>query len=92
MSESSTADAIQLLLEERARLDRVIAVLRGDEPTVEAPRRRGRPPGSKAAAKTATKTAKKRGRRSPMSDAEKKAASERMKKYWAKRRKAEKKG
>jgi hypothetical protein len=46
--------------------------------------RRGRPP---AKASAAPKAAVKRGRRRKMSAAEKKEVSERMKKYWAARRK-----
>ena len=80
---AATAEALRLLIAERDRLDRAIAVLQNE--TAEQPRR-GRAPGSKN-----KKAAKKRGRRSPMSEAERKAASERMKKYWAKRRKAAKK-
>ena len=56
------------------------------------PKRRGRPPGSKTKkAKLAkpAKPAKKRGRRQ-MSAAQKKAVSERMKSYWAERRKGKK--
>lgn len=73
--------ALQLLIEERDKLNRAIEILGG---TV--PKRRGRPLGSgKKAAKTAKRT------RPPMSAAQKKKASERMKKYWAARRKAAKK-
>ena len=80
---ATTNEALRLLIAERDRLDRAIALLQNE--TEERPRR-GRPPGSKN-----KKTAKKRGRRSPMSEADRKAASERMKKLWAKRRKAAKK-
>jgi len=72
------SDALQLLIEERDRLNRAIEVLGG---TV--PKRRGRPPGSK----TATKAKSGRG---AMSAAQKKKVSDRMKKYWAARRKAKK--
>jgi len=85
MSESGTSEALKLLIAQRNRLDRAIATLQGG--SEEAPRR-GRPPGSKNVVKTEPK---KRGRRSPMSPDEKKAASERMKKYWAARRKVKKK-
>ncbi len=79
------ADILELLTAERDRLNRAIAALQGDD----VPKRRGRPPGSKTKkAKTAT-PAKKRGRRK-MSAAQKKAVSERMKSYWAARRKGKK--
>ena len=55
-------------------------------------RRRGRPPGrSTSAAHTADSggaASRKRRRRKPMTAAQKRAVSERMKKYWAGRRKA----
>ena len=53
------------------------------------PKRRGRPPGSKTKKVKTAKPAKKRGRRQ-MSAAQKKAVSERMKSYWAARRKGKK--
>ncbi len=53
------------------------------------PKRRGRPPGSKTKKAKPAKPAKKRGRRQ-MSAAQKKAVSERMKSYWASRRKGKK--
>jgi len=86
MAESAMSEALKLLIAQRDRLDRAITALQGDGGEVKP--RRGRPPGSKNSEKP---TPKKRGRRSPMSPAEKKAASERMKKYWAARRKAKKK-
>ncbi len=73
------ADIVGLLIAERDRIDRAIAILQGTEPR----RGPGRPPGR-------TKKAAKRGRRS-MSPAARKAVSERMKKYWAKRRRGVKK-
>ena len=48
-------------------------------------RRRGRPPGS---ADSSAGARKRRRRQRKMSAAEKRAVSERMKKYWAERRKA----
>ncbi len=84
MANTATEQALRLLTQERDRLDRAIAALSAE--AVEAPRR-GRPPG-KASATTTTKAPGKRRGRPPMSDAEKAAASERMKKYWAKRRRA----
>lgn len=76
---SGTNDVLGLLIAERDRLNQAIAVLQGGADAV--PRkRRGRPPGSKS--KKAAST-----RKGPMSPAARKAASERMKKYWAQRRK-----
>lgn len=67
------------LTTEGDRLDQAIAILKGEA----APRRRrGRPPGAK------NKEAKKRNRK-PMDPAARKAVSERMKQYWAERRKAQ---
>ncbi len=77
------SDALQLLIEERDRLNRAIEILGG---TV--PKRRGRPPGSKNAPKAAKKAKRSRPK---MSAAQKKKVSERMKKYWAARGKAAKK-
>lgn len=74
------ADALGILIAERDRLNQAIEILQGDAPR--RGRKPGRPPGS-----TNKKTAKKRGRK-PMSPTAKKAVSERMKKYWAARRKA----
>ena len=82
MATPQTNEALRLLIAERDRIDRAIALLPGE---AQAPRR-GRPPG-KASRK---KTAKRKGR-PPMSEAEKQAASERMRKYWAKRRREAKK-
>jgi hypothetical protein len=75
-------DALTLLIAERDRLNQAIEILQGDT----APGRKrgpGRPPGSK------NKPAKKRGRK-PMTAADRKKVSERMRKYWASRRKAAK--
>jgi hypothetical protein len=76
------ADILELLIAERNKIDLAIAALQGHK-------RRGRPPGSgqKQAAKA---PAKKRGR-PKMSAAQRKAASARMKAYWAQRRKGTKK-
>jgi hypothetical protein len=49
-------------------------------------RRRGRPPGSTSAASSADGQARRQRRK--MTRAQKRAVSERMKKYWAERRKA----
>jgi hypothetical protein len=81
----ATGNVLTLLIEERDRLNQAIAILQGGA-AAGAPKRRGRPPGSKN--KTATATTRKRG---DMSEAARKAVSARMKKYWAQRRK-EKKG
>jgi hypothetical protein len=80
---SVTEQILSLLIAERDRLSRAIEALQG--PT----KRRGRPPKSPLSmpappAAVPTKRAK-RGNRTA---AQKKAQSERMKKYWAERRKA----
>ncbi len=68
------ADVLQLLIEERDRLNEAIAVLGG-------PRRRGRPAGAPK------KAAKKKRGRPPMTVVQREAVSKRMKAIWAKRRK-----
>jgi hypothetical protein len=80
-------DALKELIAERDRLDRAIAVLEVTAP------RRGRPPGSgnKASVRASKGTAKKKRGRPPMTAAQREAASKRMKKYWAAKRKAGKK-
>ena len=70
-------DVLALLIEERDRLNEAIAVLGG-------PRRRGRPTGAPK------KAAKKAAKGKEWSPAERQAASERMKKHWAKRKRAAK--
>ena len=79
-------DVLDLLIQERDKLNRAIEALGG---TI--PKRRGRPPGSgkKASAKAAQKAPAKKRRR--VSTVQRKAVSERMKKYWAARREAAKK-
>lgn len=79
----ATGNVLTLLIAERDRLNQAIAILQGGVAAT-APKRRGRPPGSKNKAAAA---AKKRG---DMSDAARKAVSARMKKYWAQRRKEKK--
>ena len=74
-----TNDILPLLIAERDRLNRAIEALQG---TV---KRRGRPPKNPLAALAPTAPAPPR---KGMSAAARKALSERMKKYWAKRRKA----
>jgi hypothetical protein len=71
-----TENVLQLLIAERDRLTRAIEALQS------APARRGRPPGS------GVKTRRRRG----MSAAARKAQSQRMKLYWAQRRKQKKAG
>lgn len=80
----ATGNVLSLLIAERDRLNQAIEILQGGTAAA-APKRRGRPPGSK------NKTAKAAKKRGDMSDAARKAVSARMKKYWAQRRK-EKKG
>jgi len=77
--------ALDILIQERDQLNQAISILQG-RVAVEAPKRRGRPP--KAA--SAKKVAKKKRGRPEMSAEARKAVSERMRKYWAKRRKEKK--
>ncbi len=77
---------VALLIQERDRINKAIEALQG------AVKRRGRPPKSVSAdgrSVSSGQPAKRMGR-PPMSEAEKKAASERMKKYWAAKRKSKK--
>lgn len=69
-----TEQIVSLLVAERDRLNRAIEALQGGA------RRRGRPPGS---ASTATGVRKRR----PRTAEQRRAHSERMKAYWAARRK-----
>lgn len=81
----ATEHIVTMLIAERDRLNRAIEALQGPA------KRRGRPPKALAAAMAAgAKPAGKRRGRPPMSAAEKKAASERMKAYWAAKRKSKK--
>lgn len=77
-------EALQLLIAERDRLNRAIDALQGDTEVAAAP---AAPAPRAKAAPAATPGPKKRGRRS-MSPEARKAVSERMRKYWAARRKA----
>jgi hypothetical protein len=79
----ATGNVLTLLIAERDRLNQAIAILQGGT-AASAPKRRGRPPGSKNKAAAAKK------KRGDMSDAARKAVSARMKKYWAQRRKEKK--
>jgi hypothetical protein len=74
-------DVLAVLRAERDRLDRAIAVMETE------PKRRGRKPGSAAVAAAAAGEAPKKRGRKKMSPAARKAVSERMRKYWAERRK-----
>jgi hypothetical protein len=78
----ATEHIVSLLLAERDRLTRAIEALQGPE------KRRGRPPAAAPAASPAK--AKPARKRRKLTAAEKKAASERMKAFWAARRKAQK--
>jgi hypothetical protein len=81
----ATEHIVSLLLVERDRLTRAIEALQGPA------KRRGRP--AKAAAAPAASSpakAKPATKRRKLTAAEKKAASERMKAFWAARRKAQK--
>lgn len=78
-------DVLEILIAERDRINRAIEVLQGEAAApaaAAAPAKRpvGRPKGS------GTKAATKRGRRT-FTDAARKAQSEKMKAYWAARRK-----
>jgi hypothetical protein len=82
-----TEQIVELLVAERDRLSRAIEALQGSV------KRRGRPPRTAAAhapapaaAPAAAKPAKRR-KRAPMSAAARKEQSERMKAFWAARRK-----
>ena len=91
MATPATGEALRLLIEERDRLDQAIRLLQGGAFPDPARPRRGRPP--KAASRLAAiprtaKKAEKRKGRPPMTAEEKRAASERMKKYWAERKTA----
>jgi hypothetical protein len=95
-----TNDILPLLIAERDRLNRALEALQGAvkrrgrppknplsaSPATDIPKlRRGRPPKNPLAALAPTAPAPPR---KGMSTAARKALSERMKKYWAKRRKA----
>jgi hypothetical protein len=76
----SMTDALKLLIAERDRLDRAIAILQDTAP------RRGRPPG--ISKQVATVVRKKR----KLSPAARKRHSDRMKAYWAAKRKTANQG
>jgi hypothetical protein len=78
-------DILRILVEERDRMERAISALQGTAP------RRGRPPSRQGPGRppgTGKKAAKKvERRRRGMSAAQRKVASERMRAYWATRKK-----
>jgi hypothetical protein len=78
-----TEHILSLLVAERDRLNRAIEALRG------AGKRRGRPAANSSASVPAASAAApaKQRKRKPMTPAQKKAHSERMKAFWAERRK-----
>ncbi|MFN0168674.1 MAG: hypothetical protein ACKV22_19800 [Bryobacteraceae bacterium] len=79
----TTDEILQLLITERDRLSAAIAALQG----LPARGRRGRPPKqSKVASASVKASGPKRGRRK-FTKAQREAHAERMRQYWAKRRK-----
>src|SRR5712691_11005094 len=93
--ENVTNDIVALLITERDRFNRAIEALQGARRRGRPPKwltgpkpRRGRPPKSVTA--NPIPEIKPRRQRKPMSAAERKAHSKRMKKYWAERRRKEK--
>jgi hypothetical protein len=75
-----TTEIIGMLIAERDRIERAIQALGNPS------KRRGRPPESKGATAGIAAPGNARGRK-PMTAAQKKAHSERMKAFWAARRK-----
>lgn len=71
-----------------AELEREIAAIRRAFPGLKAAVAGATPAAVPAAVPSQTARATKRGRKKPMSAAERKAVSERMKRYWADRRKS----
>jgi hypothetical protein len=76
----ATEHILALLIQERDKLNRAIESLQGA-------RRRGRPPKSATAAVNAVAAGP--GKRRPRTPAQKKAQAQRMREYWAKRKKTE---
>jgi hypothetical protein len=72
---------VALLIEERDRLNRAIEALQGTA------KRRGRPPKNPLAAAPATSPVTSRKKPKRRTAAQRKAQAERMKAYWAKRKK-----
>ena len=82
-----TSEIIALLIEERDRIERAIQALGAPA------KRRGRPPRAAAPAAVAVASpapVKQPSKRKGLSPAQRKAHSERMKAFWAARRKAKK--
>ena len=81
-------DILQMLIEERDKVEAAIVALGG-------PRRRGRPPGRRGPGRPPgsgkKKAAKVAPKRKGMSAAQRKATAARMRAYWAARKKAAKK-
>jgi len=75
----STEEIVRLLVAERERIDRAIEALQG-------PKRRGRPPKNAVADSESQESPAPRKKRT-FSKAQRAAAAERMKKYWAAKRK-----
>ena len=73
-----TEQIVALLIQERDKLTRAIEALQAPV------KRRGRPPKNPAATVEATPA-----RRKPRTPAQRRAQAQRMREYWAKRRKAE---
>jgi hypothetical protein len=76
-----TDQILALLMAEREKLNRAIEALQG------AVKRRGRPPKNAVAALDSAAAAKPAGRRRKRTAAQRKAQAERMRAYWAKRKK-----
>lgn len=76
-----TEHILALLVAERDKLNRAIEALQGPV------RRRGRPPKNPLAALLPVSPSPEKKRRGGMTDAARQAQSQRMKAYWAKRRK-----
>jgi len=78
-----TDQIIALLIAERDKLNRVIEVLQGPI------KRRGRPPKTSSSASAALAPTPAKKRKGGLSAAARKAQSQRMKAYWAAKRKSE---
>ena len=77
-----TEKILQLLIDERDKLNRAIEALQGPA------KKRGRPPGSKNSVDAVTAAPKKQGR--TFTPAQRKAQAARMKKYWSLKKKVAK--
>lgn len=80
----STEEIVRLLVAERERIDRAIEALQG-------PKRRGRPPknaiGAVVASMEESESVSSPRKKRTFSKAQREAAAERMRKYWAAKRK-----